>query len=263
MRKKPKLVVNHLSYCYKRANKQPLQVIDNISLKIFNNEVVSLIGPSGCGKTTIFNIVSGILNEDKGKIEINGLKEKSRRGKCGYMFQEPLLFRWRSVLENVMLGYEIKEMPKQQAKNKALNLLKEFGLFEYANLYSNTLSGGMKQKVALLRTIAFNSSLLLLDEPFGPLDAITRSELHLYLLAIWKKLKLTIILTTHDIREAIFLSDRVYVLSKKPARIIDCLKITLPRPRKLEDLTSEKFVSLEKRLMSLLKQSHNKKDISH
>jgi ABC-type nitrate/sulfonate/bicarbonate transport system ATPase subunit len=155
-----------------------------------------------------------------------------------------------------MLGYEIKGIEKPLAKTQALSLLKQFGLLDYAHLYPNTLSGGMKQKVSLLRTIAFNSSFLLLDEPFGSLDAITRSELHLYLLEIWKKLKLTIMLTTHDIREAVFLSDRVYILSKKPSQIIDCLLITLPRPRKLEDLTSEKFIYLEKKLMNLLKQSH-------
>ena len=168
------------------------------------------------------------------------------------MFQEPLLFSWLKVLENVMLGYEIKGFKKEQAKLKAQDLLKKFNLFEYANFYPDSLSGGMKQKVALLRTIAFNSSILLLDEPFGSLDAITRSSLHLYLLEIWKKLKLTVIFTTHDIREAIFLSDRVYILSKKPATIIDCLKINLPRPRKTEDITSKKFVELEKKLISLL-----------
>jgi len=141
---------------------------------------------------------------------------------------------------------------KNEAKIKALDLLKKFDLFEYANSYPDSLSGGMKQKAALLRTIAFNSSILLLDEPFGSLDAITRSSLHLYLLEIWKRLKLTIIITTHDIREAIFLSDRVYVLSKKPAMVVDCLKVNLSRPRKIDNVTSAKFVELEKKLMNLL-----------
>ena len=151
-----------------------------------------------------------------------------------------------------MLGYEIKGIKKNEAKIKALDLLKKFDLFEYANSYPDSLSGGMKQKAALLRTIAFNSSIMLLDEPFGSLDAITRSSLHLYLLEIWKRLKLTIIITTHDIREAIFLSDRVYVLSKKPAMAIDCLKVNLSHPRKIDNVTSAKFVQLEKKLLSLL-----------
>jgi len=246
MKSKQKLIINNLSQSFGQ------EVIKNISLEIFENEIVSIIGPSGCGKSTLFNVISGILSQDHGTIRIDGKEEKKRQGKFGYMFQEPLLFPWAKVLENVTLGYEVKGLIKSQARMKAVKLLKEFGLFEYANFYPNALSGGMKQKVALMRTIAFNSSLLLLDEPFGSLDAITRSSLHLYLLGIWKKLRLTILFTTHDIREALFLSDRIYVLSKKPARIISCLEVNLPRPRKIEDLTSSKFIDLEKKLMNLL-----------
>ena len=246
MKSQSKLKINNLSLSFEE------EIIKNISLEVNQEEIISIIGPSGCGKSTLFNIISGILKQNKGTIKIDGLNEKQRQGKFGYMFQEPLLFPWLKVLENVMLGFEIKGLEKNQAKIKALDLLKKFNLFEYSNFYPDGLSGGMKQKVALLRTIAFNSSLLLLDEPFGSLDAITRSSLHMYLLEIWKKLKLTIIFTTHDIREAIFLSDRVYVLSKKPATVIDCIKIDLPRPRRIGDVTSLKFVELEKKLMSLL-----------
>ncbi|MFA6532493.1 MAG: ABC transporter ATP-binding protein [Patescibacteria group bacterium] len=246
MKSKEKLTINNLFVAFNES------IIKDASLKIFDQEIVSIIGPSGCGKSTLFNIISGILTQDKGVIKVNGIEEKHRQGKFGYMFQEPLLFPWLKVLENVMLGYEIKGLSKNQAKIKALDLLKKFNLYKYANLYPDSLSGGMKQKAALLRTIAFNSSILLLDEPFGSLDAITRSSLHLYLLEVWKKLKLTIVFTTHDIREAIFLSDRVYVLSKKPATVIDCIKINLSRARKIEDITSTKFVELEKKLMNLL-----------
>lgn len=246
MKNKSKLIIDNLF----KSFDQP--VIKNLSLEVSDGEIVSVIGPSGCGKSTLFNIISGILPEDKGKVFIDGKKENNRQGKFGYMFQEPLLFPWRKTIENVMLGYEVKGLQKDKARDRASKLLKEFKLFEYANFYSAALSGGMKQKVALMRTVAFDSSILLLDEPFGSLDAITRSSLHLYLLDIWKKIKLTILFTTHDIREAIFLSDRIYVLSKKPARIIDCMKVNLPRPRKIEDLTSEKFIELEKKLMSLL-----------
>jgi len=246
MKSQPKLIIKNLSLSFDQ------EVIKNISLEVFDMEIVSVIGPSGCGKSSLFNIISGILIQDKGVIKIDGLEEKQRQGKFGYMFQEPLLFPWLKVLENVMLGYEVKGLAKNEAKIKALDLLKKFNLFEYAGFYPDSLSGGMKQKVALLRTTAFNSSLLLLDEPFGSLDAITRSSLHLYLLEIWKKLKLTIIITTHDIREAIFLSDKIYVLSKKPATVVDCLETNLPRPRKINNLTSSKFVELEKKLMNLL-----------
>lgn len=256
MSSKIKLAVGGLCKTYQQENCASLPVLHDISLSVNELEIVSIIGPSGCGKSTLFNIISGILPYDGGAITIDGKNIKERQGKFGYMFQEPLLFPWKKVVENVMLGYEVKGLAKNEAKNEALEILSEFGLLEYADLYPYTLSGGMKQKVALLRTIAFNSSFLLLDEPFGSLDAITRSLLHLYLLEIWKKLQLTILFTTHDIREALFLSDKVYVLSKKPARIIACLNVTLPRPRKIQDLTSPKFVTLERKLISLLKQSH-------
>lgn len=246
MKKVSKLTIENLSLSFEE------EVIRDISLEVNKQKIVSIIGPSGCGKSTLFNVISGILSQHKGTIKIDGVNEKKRQGKFGYMFQEPLLFPWLKVLENVMLGFEIKGLEKDKARVKALDLLNKFDLSKYINFYPDSLSGGMKQKVALLRTIAFNSSLLLLDEPFGSLDAITRSNLHLFLLEIWKRLKLTIIFTTHDIREAIFLSDRVYVLSKKPATVVDCLKTNLPRPRKIEDLTSTKFVELEKKLMSLL-----------
>lgn len=246
MKKEEKLTIDNLSLAFDET------VIKDVSMKILDQEIVSIIGPSGCGKSTLFNIISSVLVQDKGIIKIDGKEEINRQGKFGYMFQEPLLFPWLKVLENVMLGYEIKGLSKDRSRIKALDLLKKFDLYKYANLYPDSLSGGMKQKAALLRTIAFNSSILLLDEPFGSLDAITRSSLHLYLLEVWKKLKLTIVFTTHDIREAIFLSDRIYVLSKKPARIIACVKTKLLRPRKISDLTSKKFVVLEKRLMNLL-----------
>lgn len=246
MKKTPKLEIKNLSVTFET------EIIKNISLKVDEGEIISIIGPSGCGKSTLFNAISGILDQNKGLIKIDGSTEDQRQGRSGYMFQEPLLFPWLKVLENVMLGYEIKGLEKKQAKIKAVELLKKFDLFGQANFYPDSLSGGMKQKAALLRTIAFNSDLLLLDEPFGSLDAITRGNLHLYLLDIWKKLGLTIIFTTHDIREAIFLSDRVYVLNKKPAKVIDCIKINLSRPRKIGDQTSEKFVTIEKRLMGLL-----------
>ncbi len=246
MKKGSKLEIKDLSVTFET------EIIRDISLEVDEGEIVSIIGPSGCGKSTLFNVISGILDQTKGSIEIDGSTEDKRQGRFGYMFQEPLLFPWLKVLENVMLGFEIKGLEKKQAKTKAVDLLKKFDLFRQANFYPDSLSGGMKQKAALLRTIAFNSDLLLLDEPFGSLDAITRSNLHLYLFDIWKKLGLTIIFTTHDIREAIFLSDKAYVLSKKPAAVIDCIKINLSRPRKISDQTSEKFVEIEKKLMDLL-----------
>lgn len=246
MKKDSKLTVENLSIAFES------DIIKNISLEAGKGEIVAIVGPSGCGKSTLFNIISGILKQDKGQVKIDGVVEKKRQGKFGYMFQDPLLFPWLRILENVMLGFEIKGLSKKVAKTMSLDLLKKFNLLEYQDRYPDSLSGGMRQKAAILRTIAFNSSILLLDEPFGSLDAITRSTLHLYLLEIWQKLKITIIITTHDIREAIFLSDKVYVLSKKPATIVSEIKIDLSHPRKMQDLTSRKFIKTEKKIMDLL-----------
>ena len=157
MKKAPKLEIKNLSVTFET------EIIKNISFKVDEGEIISIIGPSGCGKSTLFNVISGILVQDKGSIKINGSAEDQRQGKFGYMFQEPLLFPWLKILENVTLGFEIKGLEKKLAKTKAADLLKKFNLFEQANFYPDSLSGGMKQKAALLRTIAFNSALLLLD----------------------------------------------------------------------------------------------------
>ena len=231
------------------------QILAGINLNVLSGQFVSILGPSGCGKSTLFNIISGILPFDSGEIEINGQKEKQLRGKCGYMFQDALLFPWKTTLQNIMLGFEVKGVSKKMAKEKSRELLKQFRLFGYADAYPQALSGGMKQRIALLRTIAFNSSFLLLDEPFGSLDAITRTTLHLYLLDLWKKFQSTVIFTTHDIREALFLSDKVYVLSEKPSKIIGELDNDLPRPRKIEDMVGPQAAILEKKLMDMLKQT--------
>lgn len=249
-----RLSVKNVSKSFPNLNKF-LKVIDDISLDVEENEIVGIIGPSGCGKTTLFNIISAIIPFDRGKITIDGKDINSRHGICGYMFQEPLLFPWMKAIENIMLAYEVKNIPKEKAQEKAISLLDDFGLLQFANYYPHQLSGGMKQRVALLRTVAFNSKLLLLDEPFGSIDAITRLDLHYYLLEIWKKLHLTILFTTHDIREAIFLADRIYVLSQQPAKVLDMIKVDLDRPRKIGQLTTKEAVAIEKKLIQALKYS--------
>lgn len=249
-----RLSVKNISKSFPDLDKS-LRVIDNISIDAAENEIVGIIGPSGCGKTTLFNIISAIMPCDSGKITIDSKDLDSKHGICGYMFQEPLLFPWMKALQNIMLSYEVKSIPRKKAKENAISLLEDFGLLEFANYYPYQLSGGMKQRIALLRTVAFNSKLLLLDEPFGSIDAITRLDLHYYLLEIWKKLNLTILFTTHDIREAIFLADRIYVFSKQPATVLDIIKVELDRPRKIEQLTTERAVSIEKKLIQSLKQT--------
>jgi ABC-type nitrate/sulfonate/bicarbonate transport system ATPase subunit len=248
-----RLSINNISKSFKGDNKS-LDVIKNISLDVSENEIVGIIGPSGCGKTTLFNIISGINSYDRGKISIDSKDLSLRQGICGYMFQEPLLFPWMSAIGNIMLSYEIKRIPKAEAEKKAKGLLDKFHLLQFKDYYPHMLSGGMRQKIALLRTVAFNSKLLLLDEPFGSIDAITRIDLHYYLYKLWKKLKLTILFTTHDIREAVFLADRIYVLSKIPTTVLGVFNVNLGKPRKIEQMTSKQAVCIEKKLLRILKQ---------
>lgn len=208
----PKLIIKNLSKEFLLTNNQTVTALKNFNLSIFSGEFVSIIGKSGCGKTTLFNIISGVDNQTSGIISFDGNIEKSRRGKFGYMFQDSLLLPWRTVEENLILGLDIHRIPKKVSLKKARSLLKKFNLEKYAKEYPSTLSGGMKQKVSLLRTILFNDSFLLLDEPFGALDQITRNTLQLWLKKVLKKFNTTVLFITHDISEAKLLSNRIIKL---------------------------------------------------
>ena len=208
----PKLIIKNLSKNYLLSNNKTVAALKNFNLKVFPGEFVSIIGPSGCGKTTLFNIIAGVEEQTLGTISLDGNIENSRRGKFGYMFQDPLLLPWRTIKENLILGLDIKKVSKEIAFKKAFSLLKEFNLEKYEDQYPSVLSGGMKQKVSLLRTLLFNDSFLLLDEPFGALDQITRQSLQLWLKQVLKKFMTTTLFITHDIREAKLLSDRIIKL---------------------------------------------------
>lgn len=210
----PKLIIKNLSKNYLLSNNKTVTALKNFNLKVFPGEFVSIIGPSGCGKTTLFNIIAGVEEQTFGTISLDGNIENSRRGKFGYMFQDPLLLPWRTIKENLILGLDIKKVSKEIAFKKAFSLLKEFNLEKYEDQYPLVLSGGMKQKVSLLRTLLFNDSFLLLDEPFGALDQITRQSLQLWLKQVLKKFMTTVLFITHDIREAKLLSDRIIELKK-------------------------------------------------
>lgn len=210
----PKLVIKNLSKNYLLTNNKTVTALKNFNLSIFPQEFISIIGPSGCGKTTLFNIIAGVEEQTSGTVMLDGNIGISRRGKFGYMFQEPLLLPWRTIVENLILGLDIRRVSRKIALKKAHTLLKEFNLEKYEDQYPSTLSGGMKQKVALLRTLLFNDSFLLLDEPFGALDQITRNSLQLWLKKVLKKFKTTVLFITHDIREAKLLSDRIIELKK-------------------------------------------------
>ena len=247
----PKLLVQGVSKVFRTGQKR-LDALASIDLAIAMGEFVSVIGPSGCGKSTLFNIIAGVEQPTSGTIAIDGETSTMRAGKTGYMPQQPLLLPWRTVEENVMLGLDVRRVTRKKARIQAYELLKRFGLAEFAQNYPSTLSGGMRQRVALLRTVLFNHSFLLLDEPFGALDALTRLSCQMWLLDLWQEFHSSILFITHDVREAILLSDRIYVLGARPARVLRIVDINLPRPRQPEHLALEQAVHLEQELMSLL-----------
>ena len=247
----PKLLLQGVSKSF-RQGRQTLETLKAVDLEVAQGEFVSLIGPSGCGKSTLFNVIAGLEQPDAGELAIDGDHQRQRTGKAGYMPQQPLLLPWRTVEENVMLGLDVRRVPRQKAQAQARDLLKHFGLADFAQNYPATLSGGMRQRVALLRTVLFNSAFLLLDEPFGALDALTRLGCQMWLLELWQEVHASVLFITHDVREAILLSDRIYVLSARPARVLMVAEVPLERPRRAELLNEPLAIGLEQELVSIL-----------
>lgn len=225
------------------------QVLDNVSFSIQAGSFVSILGPSGCGKTSLFHCISGLIAPNKGSIRVSHVNASSRIGAFGYSFQEPLLLPHRSVLENLLLGSELRHENKKQSVQRAREVLKHFGLTKFESYYPHALSGGMQQRVALLRTILFRNDFLLLDEPFGALDALTRLSAQEWLLRVWDEYKSTVLFITHDVSEALLLSDVVFLFSNRPSRIIQRIVIPFTRPRRHEMLRSKSGIALEKKIM--------------
>ncbi len=227
----------------------PLPVLDKIDLEVQHGELVALIGPSGCGKTTLLHIIAGLICPDSGTIFLNSSPVSDCRRHVAYMQQKDLLLPWRTALKNALLGPEISQEEREQAEARAKQLFAEFGLSGFERVYPAQLSAGMRQRVALIRTLLSQREILLLDEPFGALDAITRSELHDWLLKAWEKSPQTTLFVTHDVEEALKLADRVYVLSERPARVKAVLTVSLQRPR---NPTHSDFVALKAELLQQL-----------
>ena len=206
--------------------------LQELSLGIEAGEFVTLVGPSGSGKSTIFNLIAGLLDPDLGEICLDGQTQRKRIGKFGYMPQHDLLLPWRSMSENVAIPLELRGEDREAARDRADEMLQHFGLQEFGGSYPSALSGGMRQRAALLRTILTDQDVLLLDEPFGALDALTRRELQDWLLQVWLEFSKTIFFITHDVEEALYLGDRVLVLSARPGTITKSLEVKLPRPRR-------------------------------
>lgn len=228
----PRLELRHVSATY-REGERWLPVLDDVSLAVGDHEFVALIGPSGCGKSTLLDLAAGLLQPDAGEVMLDGQVTTARQriGLSAYMQQRDLLLPWRTALANAALALEVAGMSRGQARRIAASRFPEFDLAGFEQAYPSQLSGGMRQRVAFLRTLLANRSLLLLDEPFGALDAMTRATMQTWLLERWERDRRAVLLVTHDVEEAIFLADRVVVLSPRPGRVVHETTISLSRPR--------------------------------
>jgi putative hydroxymethylpyrimidine transport system ATP-binding protein len=235
-----------------RSGGVTLPVLVNVSITLQPGEIVALLGPSGSGKSTLLNIIAGLLQPDAGVVEVYGERRANRLGCFGYMPQKDLLLPWRNALDNAALGLEVAGMPRSQAREAAMAMLETFGLVQFARAQPRQLSGGMRQRIALIRTFLLGKDVLL-DEPFGALDAITRGELQEWLLQVQALTARAVFLITHDLDEALFLADRVYLLSPRPGRIRAEIRVDLPRPRTLEVTTTPHFAALKADLLARLR----------
>jgi ABC-type nitrate/sulfonate/bicarbonate transport system ATPase subunit len=245
------LTLSNISKTF-RENGQPVTALAEISFSAGAGEFLTIIGPSGCGKSTLFNLIVGLTEPDTGEIRLQGQRLTQRTGLFGYMPQRDLLLPWRTVLGNVVLGPELAREDLRVARTEAQSLLPLFGLEGYGDVYPATLSGGMRQRAALLRTFLCHREVMLFDEPFGALDALTRRDLQCWLLDIWQRFNKTILFITHDVEEALFLSDRVLVMTPRPGRIALDRAVDLPRPRQAEVVTSPHFTEMKADLLKAL-----------
>jgi ABC-type nitrate/sulfonate/bicarbonate transport system, ATPase component len=238
------------------------QALAPVNLDIATGKFVSLIGPSGCGKSTIFNIVAGLQIPSGGRVRIDGEDATGTIGRVGYMLQKDLLLPWRTVVDNIVLGMEIQGVPPREARDRALPYMKRYGLGGFENQYPSALSGGMRQRAALLRTLLLDNDVVLLDEPFGALDAQTKSQMQEWLLQIWADFGKTIIFVTHDVDESIYLSDEVCVMGTRPGRVIERMTVPLARPRPRSVVTHPDFIAMKQECMDLLNQQYAKPELA-
>ncbi len=226
--------------------------LDRVSLQIEPGQFVSVVGPSGCGKSTMLAILAGVMDRSDGQVMLRGAEVKGPRRDVGVMFQEALLLPYRTVLQNIMLPAIIHRLPQAEYLERAKQLIKLVQLEGFNDRYPSELSGGMQQRAAIARGLLHDPAILLMDEPFGALDAMTREQMNLDLLDIWSAARKTVMLITHSISEAVFLSDRVIVMSPRPGRIVDTLDIDLPRPRSLAMMATPEFGAYAERIRARL-----------
>ena len=248
----PLISVSGLRKEYEAQKGESVLALDRIDFDVADGEFVTLVGPSGCGKSTLLQILAGILPPTQGQIVLKGSPVTGPRREVGVVFQEPVLLPWLKVIDNVLLPAVVHKLDRNKYRARAMELLALVKLQGFENRYPYELSGGMQQRVAIARALLSDPAMILMDEPFGALDAMTREEMNLELLAIWARARKTIVLITHSIQEAVFLSDRVVVLSGRPGRVVDVVDIDLPRPRTFQMLSASAFGAAANRLRDQL-----------
>jgi ABC-type nitrate/sulfonate/bicarbonate transport system ATPase subunit len=247
-----KIEVKNITHRFEGKGERTVVALQDLSLHVEEGEFVTIVGPSGCGKSTLFNITAGLLQPSEGEVYVDGTVLNGINDQVAYMFQRDLLLDWRSVLDNIIFGAEILGVPKEKARKEALDWIERFGLQGFEDSYPYALSGGMRQRAALLRTLLTHRDVLLLDEPFGSLDAQTRTIMQEFLMSLWDDLDRTVLFVTHDVDEAVLLADRLYVMTARPGTIKAELAVQLPRPRNYEVLSSDGFFSIKTKVLDLI-----------
>jgi NitT/TauT family transport system ATP-binding protein len=249
----PAIEIRGLSLVFATAD-TPVIALSNIDLSIRRGEFVSFIGPSGCGKTTLMRVIADLEQQTEGEITVNGVSPREARlaRAYGYVFQAPALYAWRSVLANVTLPLEIMKLPRAERLARATKYLEMVGLTGFERKFPWQLSGGMQQRVSIARALSFEPQLLLMDEPFGALDEITRDHLNEHLIRLWEQTRKTVVFVTHSIAEAVFLSSRIVVMSPRPGRIIDVIENSLPGKRTLDIRDTSEFLAVAHRVREAL-----------
>ncbi|MDQ0494613.1 ABC transporter ATP-binding protein [Paenibacillus brasilensis] len=263
----PALEVDGISLAF-REKRSSLPVLQDVSLTVKPGEFVSLIGPSGSGKSTLFHIIGGLLKPQQGRVRMHGQEVTGERGHISYMPQQPALFPWRTTLDNVLLGQEnaprkdttARSRYASERREEALQWLEQVGLGTFAKAYPHTLSGGMQQRAAFLRALLSPQELMLLDEPFSALDALTRADMQQWLLRMWEENRRSVLFITHSIEEALLLSDRIYVLSARPATVMHIVDVPFPRPRREEITLDPRFSEWKRAMTGWMREEKHKLD---
>jgi ABC-type nitrate/sulfonate/bicarbonate transport system ATPase subunit len=251
------LELKHVQHTYTNKSKS-VQVLSDISLHVDKGEFVSIVGPSGSGKTTLFQIIGGLITPSSGEVWLEGSLVTGQKGLISYMPQQPSLFPWRSVESNVVLAQEIAGASLSEALEEARKWLGRVGLSGYEQEFPHVLSGGMQQRVSFLRALLSPQELMCLDEPFGSLDALTRQEMQAWLLDIWEANKRAVLFVTHSIEEALYLSDRIYVLSNKPSSIMKVIEVPFARPRRESVMLDLSFQQLRQEIYAIMKKEQGR-----